>query len=362
MDTNDDKKSGIKFGISQKLSILILSITVIPLLLLGISNYVNNVKTLRADSEKLLTQTASGMAGQANEWIDKNLRSLILVSKQNGIVSMKKEEQEKILKSFQNEFPWTYLVFTADRNGINIARTDGGNLQGYSERGYFKEVMAGKPFSFETLIGKTSKKPALVMAVPIKNGEEIIGVIGAAMNIDTLSSTIATWKNGETGFAFMVDGANKVVSHPKPEFNLEQKNLSDDPLVKSARTDKFGVPIYFRNEAGNSSIGVSVKVSSDWVLSVRQDESEIFSGIMKFQILSLLILLVSTLIAIFMALVAGRSITRPVLQLSDAANRMSLGEMDVKIEIDSKDEIGELAASITRLQASLRIAMKRLMK
>ena len=152
MDKNDDKKSGIKFGISQKLSVLILSITVIPLLLLGISNYVNNVKTLRADSEKLLTQTASGMAGQANEWIDKNLRALILVSKQNGIVSMKKEEQEKILKSFQNEFPWTYLVFTADRNGINIARTDGGNLQGYSERGYFKEVMAGKPFHEKDII------------------------------------------------------------------------------------------------------------------------------------------------------------------------------------------------------------------
>lgn len=134
--------------------------------------------------------------------------------------------------------------------------------------------MSGKAFAFETLIGKTSK-PALVMAVPIKSGDEIIGVLGAAMNIDTLSNTVATWKNGRTGFAFMVDGENKVISHPKPEYNLEQKNLSDDPLIKAARSGSFSKPVYFKNETGQSVLALCVKVSNDWVLSVRQDESEI---------------------------------------------------------------------------------------
>lgn len=359
---HDNNRIKIRFGISQKLSILILAITVFPLLIIGVSNYIHNMNILRFDSENLLSQTASGMAGQVNEWIDKNVRAIILVSKQPSIQSMNKDSQDKIIKSFQEEFPWTYLVFTVDKTGKNISRTDNGALQDYSERGYFKEVMSGKPFAFETLIGKTSKKPALVMAVPIKSGEEIIGVLGAAMNIDTLSNTIATWKNGNTGFAFMVDGSNKVISHPKSEYNLEQKNLSDDPVVKAARSGEFSKPVYFKNEIGQNAIAVCVKVSNDWVLSVRQDESEIFSSIKKFQVFAGIILLLSALISMLLALMVGRSITKPILFLADAANKMSLGEMDVRIDFNTKDEIGILAESISRLQTSLRIAMKRLKK
>jgi len=357
-----DEKNTIRFGISQKLSILILVITVLPLLIIGFSNYIHNMKILRLDSENLLSQTASGMAGQVNEWIDKNVRALTLISKQATIQSMHNESQDKVIKSFQEEYPWTYLVFTVDKTGKNISRTDNGALQDYSERGYFKEVMSGKPFAFETLIGKTSKKPALVMAVPIKNGEEIIGVLGAAMTIDTLSNTIATWKNGDSGFAFMVDGSNKVISHPKSEYNLEQKNLSDDPVIKAARSGEFAKPVYFKNETGQNAMAVSVKVSNDWVLSVRQDESEIFSSIKKLQIFAGIILLLSALISMLLALMVGRSITKPILFLADAANKMSLGEMDVKIDFNTKDEIGILAESISRLQTSLQIAMKRLKK
>jgi methyl-accepting chemotaxis protein len=39
---------------------------------------------------------------------------------------------------------------------------------------------------------------------------------------------------------------------------------------------------------------------------------------------------------------------------------MSLGELNVKIDVKSKDEIGLLAQAIGRMQISLRLAMNRL--
>jgi len=65
-----------------------------------------------------------------------------------------------------------------------------------------------------------------------------------------------------------------------------------------------------------------------------------------------------TIIAWFSA----RAIRRPILEMSDAATRMSLGDFDVQININSKDEIGMLAKSIIRMQTSLAYAMKRLDK
>lgn len=350
------------FGISQKLSVLILLISVVPLLMMGITNYIHNMKMISAESENLLTKTAEGMAGQINEWIDKNLRTMIFISRQPEMQNMDAGSQEKILKAFQNGFPWIYLAFTVDKTGMNIARNDGGELKDYGDRSYFREVMAGKPFAFETLIGKTSKKPALVMAVPLKKGDEIVGVLGAAMNIDMLSATVATWKNGKTGFAFMVDACNKVLSHPEPGFTHQQKNMSDDKVINAARSGKTGRPVSFIDESGTNATGVGVKISGDWILAVRQNDSEIFASATSSRLFAITVLLVTIIISVMMAIMAGRSISKPVLSLADAANRMSLGEMDVRIDVNTNDEIGILAEAVSRLQTSLKIAIQRLKK
>jgi HAMP domain-containing protein len=42
------------------------------------------------------------------------------------------------------------------------------------------------------------------------------------------------------------------------------------------------------------------------------------------------------------------------------AERMSLGDLNMQINIPSKDEIGLLAQAIKRMQTSLRLAMERL--
>ncbi len=67
-------------------------------------------------------------------------------------------------------------------------------------------------------------------------------------------------------------------------------------------------------------------------------------------------LLVASVLVIFL----GRSITRPVKRLVDVADRMSLGELDVEIDVTGKNEIGQLAESLRRMQASLRSAIERL--
>jgi methyl-accepting chemotaxis protein len=52
----------------------------------------------------------------------------------------------------------------------------------------------------------------------------------------------------------------------------------------------------------------------------------------------------------------------PIMKLTDAAERMSLGELNIKIDVKSRDEIGLLAQAIGRMQTSLRMAMTRLKK
>lgn len=57
-----------------------------------------------------------------------------------------------------------------------------------------------------------------------------------------------------------------------------------------------------------------------------------------------------------------RLLVRPIRQLTDASDRISAGQLNTKIDIRSRDEIGMLAGAINKLQTSLRIAIERMKK
>jgi len=58
----------------------------------------------------------------------------------------------------------------------------------------------------------------------------------------------------------------------------------------------------------------------------------------------------------------SRTIIRPIAHLTRVANRISMGDLDTRIEIKSRDEVGLLAESFSRMQESLRAAIIRLKK
>jgi HAMP domain-containing protein len=53
-------------------------------------------------------------------------------------------------------------------------------------------------------------------------------------------------------------------------------------------------------------------------------------------------------------------ITKPVGHITEVANQISRGDLDVSIEVTSQDEIGDLAEAIERMRTSLKLAMQRL--
>jgi methyl-accepting chemotaxis protein len=71
---------------------------------------------------------------------------------------------------------------------------------------------------------------------------------------------------------------------------------------------------------------------------------------------------IAALIGAGLAVGITRSVTVPVRQLVKGADRISMGELDVAMEVHSRDEIGELADSMERMRVSLKSAMERLRK
>ena len=65
------------------------------------------------------------------------------------------------------------------------------------------------------------------------------------------------------------------------------------------------------------------------------------------------------LISIIMLLYVQR-LTKNIKSLTEVTNRISVGELEARVEVTSRDEIGELAEAIARMQESIRLAIERL--
>jgi methyl-accepting chemotaxis protein len=351
----------VRFGLFGKIITVMLIVSLLPFAIFwGITLRETNER-IRTDTETLMAQTASGLENQINGWINNNVAILRTAAKLPEIQSMDGIVQKPILETIQRQYPWMYLVFTVGTDGVNVARSDDVPLKDYSDRQYYKDIIRGKGLSWQTLIGKTSKKPALVLSVPIKTADLTVGVMAAAMTVDDISKSIATWKKGKTGHAFLVDEKGFVVAHPNRQFVAARKNLNSHPLIANYRKKGWTtITTRFDNENNKPALGHVRSNNYGWALAMQQEDTEVFAALNRMQKFALTLLGCTILLVSVIAWFSARAIVTPVMKLTDAAERMSLGELNVKIDIKSRDEIGLLAQAIGRMQTSLRLAMNRL--
>jgi HAMP domain-containing protein len=156
-------------------------------------------------------------------------------------------------------------------------------------------------------------------------------------------------------YAFIEDGQGQVVAHGFEAFPAElRESLPADVRRQAARRTltltgrpvyEIGLPI-LEGKSGVTHVGI-------WEDSI---EDEIYRTIMPIVGLVALVLFTGVIFSVFLA----RGIVQPIRQLTDIAGTISLGNLDTPINIDSRDEIGELASSLERMRASLKAAMVRL--
>jgi len=346
-------------GMTAKVVTLMLFVSLIPLAIFSLITFQQTSTRILDDTNRFSQQVTSGLVGHVDEWVDKNVRALNAVAKMPDIMSMNQKRQEAVLKAVQQEYPWMYLVFTLDATGKNVARDDGKALTDYSDRQYYKDVMNGKALSWQTVIGRTSGKPALVIAVPIKSGGITIGVMASEMTIDAISENIASWRQGDTGYAFLVDETGKVVAHQVHDYVTQEKILSDHPLISGFETSPKDTLLYFKAD-GHDQIGHARQTKYGWILAIQQQRQEAFSLLRSAQFFALVLLSATIVMVCVIAYFSSRAIVTPIKTLTNAADRISIGELDVEIQATAKNEIGDLAAAISRMQDSLRLSIERL--
>ena len=90
-------------------------------------------------------------------------------------------------------------------------------------------------------------------------------------------------------------------------------------------------------------------------MQTRAKELTARARLISWAVLGLTLLLIGLIVSIY-----AHRLTGKIKSLTDVADRISVGELEMEVKTTSKDEIGELAEAIARMQDSIRLSIERL--
>ncbi|MFA6364272.1 HAMP domain-containing protein [Methanoregula sp.] len=182
------------------------------------------------------------------------------------------------------------------------------------------------------------------------------------VNMRSTSSDITNayiMKKSGNDIVFVVDdewGTESDAAHIGEVYNSDfsstiQDGFSAPTATPGIYTDAWGTflsgvaPI--KDSKGNVVAVLGVDMKADKVI-----ERQNFIGNTIYLIIAVSALIAGILIALF-----ARSLIRDINSLNETANKISMGDTSVTVNVRRKDEIGELADSFSRMVASLKIMM-----
>lgn len=182
---------------------------------------------------------------------------------------------------------------------------------------------------------------------------------------------------GTSGYTFLIsseNNQNKVFMHPNPRLLNKDAEALEITGLNKVINDVVKTKNDFKGTLGDQYIYihsvhhnlpfymVAIVPNTDIEKPIEKLKSEIDSSKKQFMYQYNTVGLILTALALIFALIFGIRFVRPISHLTNVAEKISMGDLKTSIDIDSEDEIGELANALRRMQASLLKAVHRLQR
>ncbi len=198
---------------------------------------------------------------------------------------------------------------------------------------------------------------------PIVRDGRFVGVAGVDIAPVKMDETVGHVRVFSTGYAFLVNREGEFVSYPKKAYigvrNLDQlsrqvRNPALALIAKEIRAGREGSVETTDPISGKRVVMFYSPVKTvDWSMVLVAPVSEIYAEVNRLAKVLALISVLSLLFVGAIILAAARSITRPIAELRQVADRVAEGDLNVQAELQD-GELGVLASAFNHMTSELR--------
>lgn len=210
---------------------------------------------------------------------------------------------------------------------------------------------------------ETTGKPVVSVVIPIRDASgSIIGLLGGDLNPTDASfrRIVEPVGLGPSGYVEVVDSRGVVVASSVSGYVLSETDHSDrlTTLIRERQTtvgtchDCHTPSTEARREA--EVMAFAPLSAAPWGVLIREPEKDALAPARSLQWELILIGVPAFAISVALAWAFSQSITRPLRQLTVAADRIASGNLSVHIRDFGNDEVGKLARSFDEMRRKLR--------
>ena len=255
-------------------------------------------------------------------------------------------------------------MFLVNREGEATSFTNEKTTTNVSQRDYFQKALAGQANFSEVIISSVSGEAIMVVATPVYRNDNITGVLYGVIEQEQLQNISEQFSYGKTGFSYIVHENGGMITSNLREDITNQLNLledtKDDPSKKQLYDllqDKilkreYGVAQYKYAEFNRIASYAPIE-NQPWSMVTVVSPEEIFSNVKQAEISFIIMGIAIFAISFLMVYAIGNNISKPVKELTIAAQEVANGHFGISVSIKSKNEIGKLGDSFNLIGATL---------
>jgi methyl-accepting chemotaxis protein len=251
-----------------------------------------------------------------------------------------------------------HVVYTARKESDLGENLEAGSLKNSGLASLWRKVVKQEEFAIEDFsFYGPSKEPACFVGIPVfDHNNKVAAVLALQLNVEEINSVMQNKTGmGNTGESYLIG---------KDKFMRSESRFEDNTLLVR-KVDTFAVTEVFDGRKGEGIIkdyrGVSVLSSYieykfkglHWAVISEIDEKEAFKPIASLRTWIVFIALISVVFICLFAFFVAKGITKPIKDLTNFAKEVSDGDLTVKIDVKSDDEIGLLAGSFKAMVEKL---------
>ncbi|MFW6295109.1 MAG: EAL domain-containing protein, partial [Halanaerobium sp.] len=247
-----------------------------------------------------------------------------------------------------------FFFFIADQKGdySTTEISDAGNIK---DRKYFEQVLKGETVISNPIISKSTGAPIIVIASPIAGDN--LSLLGATMEIKKLSNYINRYTNNQEGiYSFLINDQGNIVAHPEMSntnshlfYNYSSFFNYEYSFIDNIKNQNQGNLTFSENEKEKHAFYQSIPGTNGWKIVSVLPQSYLQQSIDQVNNIIVIISIITILIAVILSFFLSNNIAKPIIQLKNTFQKGASGNLNIRSEIDSNDEIGEAAASFNQM-------------
>ncbi len=324
----------------------------VPLLAYGAVSIISVTRGAQQAVIEGNTNVARQTAEQIELYVTSSVKILNAVAAELQQTGLARWQQDRVLKNYVLQFPeFRELTLLDDRGRPRVSSrldTPTTNIPGSDGVNILGALMSRFSLDDDLL-------PTSVVAIGIGDVDAGAWLVGR-LNLEELWRMVDRIRVGEQGFALVVTDQGQLLAHGNPDAKpgiARGDNLLDHPLVvrvRDAALSPDGVASEQYDSERGRMLGVAAQLPTlGWTVVVEQPTAAAFAIPIALQTQLGIAIAIALLAMLIVGYFWGRSFINPILRLTRGTRALAEGRLEERVEVDSKDELGQLGVAFNNM-------------